>query len=62
MPVKVVQKIRDLAQAGATMVGPKPESDPGLKNDPQCDAFCRRDRPWDDRQTGNPFDNVARNL
>lgn len=38
MPVEVALKIKELVQAGATIVGPKPESDPGLKNHPQCDA------------------------
>jgi hypothetical protein len=38
MPVPVAQKIRELAQAGATVIGPKPLTDPGLKNHPQCDA------------------------
>jgi hypothetical protein len=42
MPVEVLQKIRDLVKAGATVVGPKPESDPGLKNYPQCDAEVKK--------------------
>ncbi|MCX5729626.1 MAG: glycosyl hydrolase, partial [Nitrospirae bacterium] len=42
MPVEVAQKIRDLVQAGAMVVGPKPESDPGLKNYPQCDAEVKK--------------------
>jgi len=35
MPVEVAEKIKKLVKAGATIVGPKPESDPGLKNYPQ---------------------------
>jgi hypothetical protein len=48
MPVEVARKIRDLVAAGATVVGPKPQSDPGLKNYPDCDAEVRRiaDEVW----------------
>lgn len=42
MPVAVVQKIRDLVHAGATVVGPRPEVDPGLQNYPQCDAEVKK--------------------
>jgi len=38
MPVAVLQKLKDLVLAGATIVGPKPEKDSGLKDYPQCDA------------------------
>lgn len=41
MPVEIVRKLRELVTAGATIVGPKPESDPGLKNFPRCDAEVR---------------------
>ncbi|MFH1922554.1 MAG: glycosyl hydrolase [Planctomycetota bacterium] len=37
MPVDVLRKIQQLVGAGATVVGPRPLSDPGLKNYPQCD-------------------------
>lgn len=37
MPVEVVKKIRELVKAGATIVGPRPEKDPGLKNFPAND-------------------------
>jgi hypothetical protein len=37
MPVEVARKLRELVKAGATVVGPKPQSDPGLLNFPQCD-------------------------
>jgi hypothetical protein len=33
----VVQKIKELVFAGATVIGPKPEKDSGLKDFPQCD-------------------------
>jgi hypothetical protein len=37
MPVEIAGKLRDLVAAGATIVGPKPARDSGLKNFPQCD-------------------------
>jgi len=37
MPAAVAQKISELVKAGATVVGPRPVSDPGLLNYPQCD-------------------------
>ncbi|MFA6560645.1 MAG: glycosyl hydrolase [Verrucomicrobiia bacterium] len=37
MPVEVLRKIAALVKAGATVVGPKPLNDPGLKNYPRCD-------------------------
>ena len=37
MPVEVAKKIESLVKAGATVVGPKPVSDPGLKDYPNCD-------------------------
>jgi len=42
MPVEVLQKIEQLVRAGATVVGPPPDSDPGLRNYPDCDATVRR--------------------
>jgi len=42
MPVEVVRKIEELVRAGATIVGPKPESDPGFKNYPECDAKVKK--------------------
>lgn len=38
MPVAVMKKIKELVQAGATIVGTKPVSDSGLKNYPKCDS------------------------
>ncbi len=48
MPIEVLQKLRDLVEAGATVVGPKPEKDSGLKNFPQCDQDVKRlaDEVW----------------
>ncbi len=37
MPVEVLRKIKELVEAGATVVGPKPLADPGLKDFPRCD-------------------------
>jgi hypothetical protein len=38
MPVPVLQKIKELVFAGATVIGPRPQKDSGLKNYPQCDV------------------------
>ena len=38
MPVAVARKLKQLVAAGITLVGPKPEKDPGLNNYPRCDA------------------------
>ncbi|MNL04174.1 Glycosyl hydrolases family 2, sugar binding domain [compost metagenome] len=37
MPLEVMRKISSLVKAGATIIGPKPLSDSGLKNYPLCD-------------------------
>nr|MBF6627680.1 glycosyl transferase family 2 [Proteiniphilum sp.] len=37
MPVEVIRKIRELVRSGATIVGPPPTRDPGLKNFPHDD-------------------------
>lgn len=41
MTVEVARKLRELARAGATIIGPKPVRAPGLKNYPQCDRELR---------------------
>lgn len=48
MPVSVIKKIEELVKAGATVIGPKPEKDPGLLNYPNCDAEVRKtaDEVW----------------
>ena len=42
MPVEVVRKVRDLVLAGATVVGPRPATDPGLRDWPRCDEVVRQ--------------------
>ena len=42
MPVEVAKKIESLVKAGATVVGPMPVSDPGLKDYPNCDKVVRK--------------------
>jgi hypothetical protein len=37
MPVEVLSKLKALVSAGMTLVGPKPEKAPGLKDYPKCD-------------------------
>ena len=54
MPVEVIRKIQKLVEAGATVVGPKPERDPGLLNYPQCDEEVKKtaDYLWGDHKSG----------
>ncbi len=42
MPVEVLEKIRALVEAGATISGPPPKRDPGLKNHPASDDTVAR--------------------
>lgn len=42
MPLEVLRKIRELVEAGATVAGAPPESDPGLRDYPQCDEQVRK--------------------
>ncbi|MDR0353318.1 MAG: hypothetical protein LBI02_08220 [Opitutaceae bacterium] len=42
MPVEVLEKIKALVAAGATVSGPRPARDPGLKNYPACDRAVDR--------------------
>lgn len=37
MPLEVVRKLKALVEAGATVVGPRPQKATGLKNFPRCD-------------------------
>jgi len=50
MSVEVIKKIRELILAGATVVGPPPETATGLKNYPGCDEQLRKiaDEIWGD--------------
>ena len=52
MPLKVLQKIASLVDAGATIIGPRPVEDSGLLNYPACDAEVRSlsSRLWDTRK------------
>ncbi|WP_205509994.1 glycosyl hydrolase [Longitalea arenae] len=42
MPLPVLQKIKALVMAGATVIGPKPEKDSGLKDYPACDMQIKQ--------------------
>ncbi len=42
MPAEVLKRVKELVEAGATVVGPRPQRDPGLKDFPRCDDEVRR--------------------
>lgn len=42
MTPKLLEKIRDLARAGATVIGPRPLKSPSLSGYPQCDSDVQR--------------------
>ena len=42
MPAEVLKRVRELVEAGATVVGPRPQRDPGLMDFPRCDDEVRR--------------------
>jgi hypothetical protein len=48
IPVEIVRKLRELVAAGATVVGPKPERDTGLRDYPECDREIKQvaDELW----------------
>ena len=50
MSPRVLHKIKELVEAGATVVGPKPERAPGLTEYPRCDAEVKKlaDELWGD--------------
>ena len=50
MPVEVLTKLKELVSAGMTLIGPKPEKAPGLKDYPACDAQVKKlaDELWGD--------------
>jgi hypothetical protein len=52
----VLMKIRDLVQAGATVLGPRPSRSPSLENYPQCDAEVQAlaRELWGDADTDQP--------
>jgi len=57
MPLSVVQKIRELVAAGATVIGPKPERTPGLTGYPQSEQALSRisDALWGAKNASAPF-------
>lgn len=42
MSPRVLQKVKELLEAGATIIGPKSEQAPGLSDYPRCDAEVKR--------------------
>lgn len=42
MSVKVLKRVKELVEAGATVIGPEPERAPGLTDYPACDEGVRR--------------------
>lgn len=42
MPVEVLEKLAELVKAGATVIGPRPEKDPGLRGYPESDARIQK--------------------
>lgn len=54
MPARVARKLEELVGAGATIIGPPPERDPGLLNYPECDEEVRRiaAKLWDATRPG----------
>jgi hypothetical protein len=54
MPLDVIIKLRELVDAGMTLVGPKPSKDPGLKDYPRSDEEVRRiaNQLWGDVDGG----------
>jgi len=56
MTPQIAEKIRELVNAGATILGPKPERSPSLSGYPECDARVRAiaGEVWGERPTGGP--------
>jgi hypothetical protein len=50
MPVEVIAKLKELVAAGMTLVGPRPDKAPGLKDYPECDRQVKAmaDELWGD--------------
>ena len=50
MTPRLLAKIAELVEAGATVVGPRPRKSPSLENFPACDAEVKKlaDRLWGD--------------
>jgi hypothetical protein len=60
MRPEVLRKIRDLVEAGATVLGPPPTHSPSLENYPQCDAEVRKlaSELWGGADTAQPGERV----
>lgn len=60
LPLEVAQKLVDLVRSGATIVGPRPLSDPGLKNYPDCDDMIKKiaDDLWGEIDGNEIFEHV----
>jgi len=54
LSVEVLRKVRDMVKEGITLVGPKPEANPGLAGYPHSDSELRRiaDEVWGDLNGG----------
>lgn len=50
MPIEVLRKLKELVEAGMTLIGPKPDRTPGLADYPACDQQLKReaDELWGD--------------
>ena len=59
MPVDVIEKIESLVKGGATVIGPRPVSAPGLRDYPRCDEVVRKiaERLWGDVDGEKVFEN-----
>jgi hypothetical protein len=51
MTPEILEKLAELLEKGATIIGPKPEHSPGLTNFPECDAEVKRlaDQLWGEK-------------
>ena len=61
MSPKLLRRIRELVEAGAVVVGPKPESAPGLADFPQCDEVVRAtaDALWGPKGSSEANNNTS---
>jgi hypothetical protein len=63
MTPELADRIRQLVDAGATVIGPRPERSPSLRGFPQCDEDVRGGHDlWDSGQViwGKTFEEIAR--
>ena len=63
MTPELARRIQELAETGATIIGPQPESSPSLRGFPECDAETRQIAKalWDNGQVlwGKKFEEIA---